>query len=291
MRDIKKDFFICVALLVVTLLINLTPFQRQYNAWLLNDNFRSDYKDPIKSTSQLTQERIMCPIMTTHVLSKNITVKDHLLYIRTQQMESPDYPLKRHQPVLHNNMLIGFIDVVSDEITTVRLLTDPKSHVSVRAIRGSVQDAALVDRLSEIKEWYQYTISSDNGQNPLVVEYIGKSIAQLIKNESIPTMNLALGVTVQYGVLTTDRLYIEKMNQIYSGIDKQLSSVSHYLKDVHKSKYVQPGDAVITSGDDGIFPEGLMVGYVEKTNATNTRVELKLLGKSIPIHTVDVLLT
>ena len=291
MHDLKKDFLICVALLLVTLFINLTPFQRHYNRWLLNDDFRSDYNGPVQSTSKLTQERIMCPTLTTHVLSKNITVKDHLLYIRTQQTDSPDYPLKRHQPVLQNNMLIGFIDVVTDEVTTVRLLTDPKSHISVRAVRGSIPDAALIDRLSEIKDWYQHIITTDINHNPLVVEYIDRSIDQLVKNESMPTMNLASGVTVQHGPLTTDRLCIKKMNQIYSGIETQLSSVSHYLKDVHKSKYVQPGDAIITSGADGIFPEGLMVGYVEKSNANNTRVVLKLLGKSIPIHTVDVLLT
>jgi rod shape-determining protein MreC len=52
-----------------------------------------------------------------------------------------------------------------------------------------------------------------------------------------------------------------------------------YLKDIPRHVKVTPGDTIVTSGFSSIFPENLVVGYVDEVEEDNTnflKIKVKL---------------
>lgn len=136
-------------------------------------------------------------------------------------------------PVCFGPYALGIIDYVGKRTSRVRLITDPKLQPSVTAIRGQAARSWMTDILDAFKADEKLQKSAS------------KRAIQLIQSElqsGIPSIELASGY------LTGQKRHV----------GEELLRAEGFSKDVA----LQVGDRLITSGLDGMFPKGLIIGKI-----------------------------
>lgn len=179
----------------------------------------------------------------------------------------------KNSPVVRGNCLIGVVDYVGDHQSRVRLLTDSGLNPSVRAARGDLSKCYLCSHLETVIEEIeqQEIINQSNSELLMHLEAIRDYIANekgagtwyLAKGElrgnSQPMWrsqgNLLKGIGFNYDFADEEG----PARDLRTGIP------TNDLKEKGIS-IIQNHDLLITTGMDGIFPEGLYVAEVTKVN-------------------------
>lgn len=229
-----------------------------------------------------------------------------LLWIDVGQKdnESLGYELIAYNsPVVIGSVVVGVIDYVGKKQSRVRLITDANVPASVRILRGSEQNRLLLDQLNLLLDQLKF-------REDLFFSY----------EEQVNTLNILchlhdnLKTSVHDRYLAKGELHgsssplwrsrLQKLKGIGFNYDyedeegpaRDLRTGEPLNKeDVLPEILLKEGDLLVTTGMDGIFPEGFHVAIVEKVKpleegATSYDLEAKSLVENFnEIDKVSVL--
>ena len=196
--------------------------------------------------------------------------------------------VKKKSVVCFGNLAIGIVERVNKKTSLVRLLSNPQLNVSVRLERGSIQvltarqsiDLLLQNPAISSKEklslhHLMQSLHQKSTQHHLAKGYIQGMQSKFQKRR-------LLGIGFQYDFADD---YGPARNLLtYQPMQTQLKFESPPLLEV--------GDLLVTTGYDGIFQEGLLVGVLvdfEKENDIAYTVEALPLVDFENLKTVLVL--
>lgn len=159
----------------------------------------------------------------------------------------------KNSPVISGGNLVGVIEYVGRKQSRIRLITDSGLKVAVRAVRGGIQDRelallgkSLLDLLRKNPKWHGSEIEKHltNWEQSLQIKLEDFWLAKgEIRGSSAPIFRF-LGSRLQ-GI----------------GFNYEFNDEYGESCDL-RSAIVQMGDLLVTSGLDGVFPQGLPVAIV-----------------------------
>lgn len=180
--------------------------------------------------------------------------------------------IAKNSPVLLGNSIVGVIDLIGKTQSRVRLITDNRLTIAVRAIRGKEQDHFLLEQLNAL------LFSLEKRQND--TQEMQEAISALIrlKNQWLPMEQnsyLAKGELQGTGrpLWRSCGSFLKGTGFNYDfsdeeGPDRDLRSGLAYEKSSKRSSIalLHVGDLLMTTGLDGVFPAGLRVAVVSKVD-------------------------
>ena len=192
------------------------------------------------------------------IIYRNPTHWNNFFWISCQKND-PNITL--NSPVLYQNSLIGIVDFVGEKQARVKLITNSALTVSVRALRGKNQYYDLLNHINALVSYN--TIQS----HPLLSKELSKLKNQIIQSKE--SLYLAKGELFGLsqplwrgdGKILLGRGFNCSVEDSLS-IARELSSDQPTNKAKEQPSLILPDDLLITTGFDGIFPEGLAVAKV-----------------------------
>ncbi len=216
----------------------------------------SEEQEALKALS-LAEMESFCKdkhILFAPVVMRSETSWNSFLWIYPQEEELA--LMQINCPVVSGRALIGIIDYKGKKNCRVRLITDPDLHVAVRAVRGdnsysnqieSIQ--ALIEAKPDLLEKPEHGKALDKLLTLLKTKTAGEKPLHLAKGEISGLTQNSEGHPLLRG----------------EGFQYDFGDLHGASSDLRSSKtaLILPHDLLVTSGLDGIFPEGLAVGEVD----------------------------
>ena len=191
---------------------------------------------------------------------------------------------KLNSPVLYEGALIGLVDLVEEKRSRVLLLTDETLVASVRVLRGEDQKRVLVEKIEALIQslrlmgeetaYVEETLNSLHsrvGKHYLAKGELHGTSAPLWRQRS----GFLKGVGFNYDFSDEKGPARNLVTGIaYEGVDRSPIPL------------IEVGDLLVTTGLDGVFPEGLPVAVVSKVfslqeGAPTYEIEAELLAGSL----------
>ncbi len=178
-----------------------------------------------------------------------------------------------NSPVLWKGSLVGIVEYVGRQESRVRLITDSRLHLSVRAIRGKERNRYLLEHLESLLMGLQTqknAIVQDESFQILIAQLIA---VKAILEKSSGDILLAKGEI--YG--SSQPLWRSRQQQLKGvGFNYDFADAEGGARDLRTGKLypsmqvgdaiaiLQEGDLLVTTGLDRIFPAGLKVALVSQ---------------------------
>lgn len=181
--------------------------------------------------------------------------------------------IANNSPVVVGNVVIGVVDYVGKKQSRVRLITDASVCASVRVLRGSEQNHLLLDHLNVLLDQLKFReelfFSQEELQNTLNILY------HLYDNLKTSVHDRYLAKGELHGSSTPlwrSRLQTLKgvgFNYDYEdeegrARDLRTGEILDKQEGVVQEAILREGDLLVTTGMDGVFPEGFHIAVVEK---------------------------
>lgn len=172
--------------------------------------------------------------------------------------------IQKNSPVLLGKCVVGVVDHVGKKQSRIRLITDAALTPSVRAIRGKLQNLVLQEPIESLLRHLK--TRSDLNTTPILVKELN-DLKQRILPE-IQSWHLAKGILQGSGTP-----FYRSFNHTLRGIgfnydfsDKKgpARELISEKGGVNGGPIIKQGDILITTGMDGVFPEGLLIAQVTR---------------------------
>lgn len=170
--------------------------------------------------------------------------------------------INKGSPVISGGSLIGVVDYVGKKMSRVKLITDETLQPSVRVARGKPQNDELISLINRL------TIAIEDKN--LIASL--KTFSESLKKTSDPLF-LAKGVLQG----KSQALWRSASQELKGfGFNYDFSDDHGPARDLLTGKaeesdpslaLIKAGDLLITSGLDGVFPEGIPVAYVKSVDS------------------------
>jgi rod shape-determining protein MreC len=167
--------------------------------------------------------------------------------------------IAKNSPVLSEGSLIGIVEIVEEKRSYVRLITDSSLTPAVRAVRGDEQNCTLLKGITALEEELQY---QEGLSRPELFQELNE-VKQKLKQTG-ETLYLAKGELrgSSYPLWRSRSSVLKGVGFNYEFADEEGSS--HTIHNKLKNPLLRQGDLLITSGLDGVFPQGIPVATVTK---------------------------
>lgn len=175
----------------------------------------------------------------------------------------------KNSPVVIGKSAFGVVDWIEEAQSRVRLISDAKLFLSVRAVRGGKQDFLLSEQVEGVLQ----KIEAREG-TALSKEERG-ALARLLRKLRQTLLPLKKTWALAKGMINGGMLSSEKSGTLLLkgvGFNLEFADEEGVKRDLRRGKAVaSPGDEVpilkvgdllVTTGMDGIFPAGFQVGSV-----------------------------
>jgi cell shape-determining protein MreC len=207
------------------------------------------------------------------VVSRRETSWNSFLWVEGNQ------PLHLGSPVTYGNVLLGSIDYVQGFIARVRLIFDPDLIVAVRARRGVRAIDHHIQQLQLYLKTHPHLLEKQEHQHLLE-----SLLARALKVSSTDPEYLAKGELAGLGISNEGGPILKGVGFQYEfedehGPPRDLRTGEILGKTTDGQPILLPQDQIVTSGLDGLFPEGLEVGQITKIfpleeGSTSYRIEV-----------------
>jgi cell shape-determining protein MreC len=194
---------------------------------------------------------------------------NNALWIDVGSSDNPENGKKiiaRNSPVLSGDSLVGVIDYVGKNASLVRLISDSGLKVSARVARH-LPDISIIHALQVIEE--QKELLTEDQQRALLF-----LLSRLKEELNIPKDPLYLAKGTLEGISHSSKLLLKGAGFTYDFKDNHGPSRDlrtgiaidplGEFDPREAAPLVQVGDLLVTSGMDGLFPEGLKIARVER---------------------------
>lgn len=231
----------------------------------------SDYEKSLKKALSLTKQRLKA--MPARVIFRSLDTWNNSLWInigRLTDLLDQEFTIAVNSPVVIGNAVIGIVDYVGDYQSRVRLITDNRLKLSVRAARGGEQEALLsaqIENLLQQMNRKKYSFFSSENQAHLIkfLKELKEGLQPLKKTWYLAKGELS-GSPSLYRSDETVHLKGIGFNYDFSddeGESRDLRSGKSLLHP-HKSSIpiLKVDDVLVTTGMDGIFPSGFQAAIV-----------------------------
>lgn len=179
--------------------------------------------------------------------------------------------IAENSPVVIGNAIVGVVEYVGKNKSKIRLITDEKLVISVRALRGYSQNRLLHDALSLVSDQLKFRkelfFSTEEQDNTLkILEDLSQNI-ELLTSDHYMAKGEIHGSSLPLWRCRSQKLKGVGFNYDFDdeeGAARDLRtgrSFSPNPQDVQKA-LLQEGDLLVTTGMDGIFPAGFHVGVI-----------------------------
>lgn len=217
------------------------------------------------TTTAVVPIPISSPWVEAHILSHKQFPWSHIAWIdRGTQTKDLPFPISVGCPVVYGQYLVGIVEKVGSEASSIRLLSDPLLRPAVRVQR--------MER-NRHKERAAYLLLHELEENPALVPKETHRMAFVKLLTSLATsfangQKLYLAKGELQGSLDIQKPTILRGTGFNYDIDDEEGpsrDIRTGQTDVNSPKMalIQPGDALVTSGLDGFFPKGLLTAYVK----------------------------
>jgi cell shape-determining protein MreC len=169
--------------------------------------------------------------------------------------------IAKNSPVVAGGALVGVVEEVGQERSRVRLITDSSLVPAVRAVRGGRANRLIGRRLDELSELLSKRVDlfeSADEKGALIGEF--------------EKLKKRLGAFWEEGLLASGELegsgsaLWRARGSFLRGTGFNLDFGEESLGPV---PIVEPGDLLVTSGLDGLFPPGIEVAVVSQVRPRN----------------------
>jgi len=205
--------------------------------------------------------------------------------------------LTTNRPVVIGSSLVGVIDEVVENRSKVRLITDPAVSVAVRALRGEQADMELKHHLDSLFETLVNSpkLFESGDERQSVLEHLARLSCRIESRGE--TLHLAKGeiqgalspMWRSKGPLLKGRGFNYSHADSHSPARELTSGRVYGERDGEHLSLIEPGDLLVTSGMDGLFPEGLNVARVtEVAQLKEGAVSFELTGRMVAGNIEDI---
>lgn len=216
-------------------------------------------KVPILANTNATPSKPLYPNSTVaKVIYRNPSQWNSFFWIKIDKKNAPFVQL--NSPVLYQNALVGIVDYLGGAQARVKLITNANLTISVRALRGKNQYYDLLNHLNSMLCYQRIRAKSSLYQELVdLKEELRKSSEALYfaKGElfglSQPLWRGDGKILVGRGFNCSFQDHLSLARDLISGTP---------IGGGKEAPIIQPDDLLITTGLDGIFPEGLAVAKV-----------------------------
>ena len=258
------------------------------------EEFFSEFKklekveNPIMISHEAQKKRMKALLDYIHLFSRHTIAKvifkepfstSSYLWINVGELYNQKIGMKliqKNSPVVLGDTLLGVVEEVHANFSKIRLITDPKMVVSVRAVRGSSQLKNIQSKTYELLDTLELSEDFTWEKKGELKEMLF-SLQQELDKEGIDR-HYAIGELVgseyspffaYHSVLVGDGFHIRQENRKLA-----LNTIYPGFKEIA----IKKGDLLKTTRLDGIFPAGLKVAIVTET-------EYSQLGK--PLYSIQ----
>lgn len=237
-----------------------------------------------------------------NVIYREPVAWNHSLWIdvgRLDNLSRKGEPIAKGSPVVVGESLVGIIDYVGRRQSRVRLITDRSLHPSVRAVRGSALERRVCALASELEEVVRER--PDLLSSPLLCHSLLEGLSHL-KSELNPSgvsLYLAKGELLgsKESVWRTGSERLRGVGFQYDFRDEEGPARDLRTGEGEGGEAPTPlvelGDLLVTTGMDGCFPRGLLVGRVVSIAPLREGAygyELELLPTAAPMDQLSSVL-
>lgn len=158
-----------------------------------------------------------------------------------------------NSPVLKQGALIGVIDYVGSHQSRIRLITDAKLNPAVRVVRGPLKMEKILYDIDLLIDDFTHLVEAPQQD---IIDQLTELKEKLFTED--PSWYLAKGY-LQGASLPLSRAGAMRLKGIGFNLDFQ--DHRSEAKDL-RAAIIRKNDLLITSGLDGLFPEGIPVAIV-----------------------------
>jgi cell shape-determining protein MreC len=177
--------------------------------------------------------------------------------------------IQKNSPVVSGDCVIGIVEEVFAASSKVRLLTDPKLVISVRAKRGASQTKMLQQKalqlLDAIELLPDFNFAQKRELSNLLID-----LASNLKSEGHDKC-LAKGEVFgsEYSMLRSfsPELLGVGFNYQFKDEEGEGLELKRTAPLLRRESIIKKGDLLLTTGMDGLFPKDLKVGQVQEVKS------------------------
>jgi len=176
-----------------------------------------------------------------------------------------------NSPVLVGNVIVGVVDLVAEKKSRVRLITDASVSVSVRAIRGAFQNKVLLDSMQQLSHQLSLRedlfFSSEEQKNTLnILSHLENNLKATVSEKYLAKGEIRGSSSPLW---RSRQQTLKGMGFNYDFEDEEgpardLRTGEPLRKKGTVEILLREGDILVTTGMDGIFPEGFEIAYIEE---------------------------
>lgn len=226
------------------------------------------FKDVLNFDYSLPSHQAILP---ARVIFRSPASWNSVLWIDIGEKNNPPNKEKiitKNSPVLLGDSIIGLVDYVGEHQSRVRLITDSGLSPSVRAVRGGEQDRFLDEQFNTLIRMLKQ--KPDFPEKASAIDTLTQLKEKLIINSS--SSYLAKGVLngtseplwrTKSHILKGTGFNYDFADEKGGSRDLRTGKISHNTSS-QGTPLLKVNDLLMTTGMDGVFPEGLKIAEITK---------------------------
>jgi rod shape-determining protein MreC len=251
------------------LINHMNAILEEEEAGISTKTLKARYRQGLKKLLQMNLEAIPAKVIFRSPDSWN---SSFWINVGTAANEAIGSPIvAKNSPVLFGTSVIGVIDYAGKHQSRVRLITDSGLTPSIRAARGSVLGNVLDEKINALVQLLKRTPATilPSEQQQELVSHLESAAGRLSHGDK--THFLAKGELSGSSkpLWRSQRHQLKGIGFNYDFADdegpaRDLRTGALFSQDSREPSMsiVQAGDTLVTTGMDGVFPEGLLIAEV-----------------------------